>query len=77
MKRPEPTHAEILPGYLTTAQAAEITGMRQDSIVRLINKGKLQAIRFAPRLWLIRRESLDTYEENKNHWGARRGKRKK
>ena len=43
---------------LTTSQVAELLHIRQDSVVRKIKLGEIQAVR-AGRRYLVRRETLE------------------
>lgn len=58
------THSPI-EGYLTTAQAAERTGLTQRHVGHLCKTGQIQCLRVTDRLWLVERRSLDEYLTSK------------
>jgi excisionase family DNA binding protein len=45
---------------LSTAEAAEILGVSEDTVQRMCQRGELRAYRVG-RAWKIRREDLDAY----------------
>ncbi|PWT75310.1 MAG: hypothetical protein C5B60_05540 [Chloroflexi bacterium] len=56
----------IPPGYLTLAQAAELLGVRRQSIEWLLKTGRLRAVPFGgrpdrPAMWLLPREAVASY----------------
>lgn len=50
---------------LTTQQAAELLGMHEISVCKAIRDGRLKAVRFGKRAFMIRRE--DVVEFSRNH----------
>lgn len=52
---------------MTVKQAAEYTNLRQETILRLIKKGSIEAERFGGHMWMIRKDSIDAFiERNKS-----------
>ena len=62
--------------WLTTAEAAELSGYHENYIRRVVRAGKVKAQKFGPT-WQISRESLLEYLEvasksSDKRWGAKR-----
>lgn len=68
MKLPAPA---LLPGYLTTAEAAERSGFSRDHIQYLCRRGAVNGFKIAPRLWLVETASLDEYTETEHKRGPK------
>ncbi len=47
--------------WVTTAEAAELKGVKRNAILRAIAEGRLIAARFG-KVWLIHRQDLEGYE---------------
>jgi len=62
----------MIEEWLTTAQAAELTGYHRDHILRLIAAGKVKARKFAT-VWQVDRYSLLAYEKEARNLGEKRG----
>jgi excisionase family DNA binding protein len=58
--------------WITTAEAAQISGYHRDHILRLISGGKIKAQKFAT-VWQIDRASLLSYVRKAEKLGAKRG----
>ena len=48
-----------MPDYITTEEAADISGFHVDHIRRLLRAGKIEAVKKG--VWLIYREDLERY----------------
>lgn len=57
---PEP----IPQGWLTTAEAEEVSGYTRAHLRYLASTDKVEARKVSDRLWLISRESLEQYQAN-------------
>jgi len=57
--------------WLTTEQAAELSGYHPDHIRRLIRGGDLQARKFGP-VWQVNRQALSDYLEAAKESGDKR-----
>ncbi|MGH2537507.1 MAG: helix-turn-helix domain-containing protein [Candidatus Promineifilaceae bacterium] len=59
--------------WLTTAEAAALSGYSIEYLRRLLRRGELPGRRFGP-VWAISREALDAYlQESKQSSDGRRG----
>ncbi len=58
--------------WLTTSEAAELTGYHRDHVLRLIAAGKVKARKFAT-IWQVSRADLLAYVRQVEKIGARRG----
>ena len=58
--------------WITTAEAAQITGYHPVHIRRLAITGKINAQRFG-RAWMVSRASLVAYLSSTEHLGDKRG----
>ncbi len=61
-----------MPEWITTKQAAELTGYTSDHIRRLIVGGKINGQRWG-RDWQVDRKSLMAYVKAVEHLGEKRG----
>jgi excisionase family DNA binding protein len=62
----------MLEEWLTTEEAAEVSGYHADHIRRLIRAGRLKARKFGP-VWQVSRTGLREYLETTEKLGAKRG----
>lgn len=53
-----------LSAWLTAEEAARILGLTSRRVRQLIAEGKLEAERKGERMWLIKRESVEAYEQS-------------
>lgn len=51
--------------YVSTADAAKLSGMGYDWVIKQIREGKLAAKKFGQRVWLVDRGSLDALLKHK------------
>ena len=58
--------------WLTTADAARVTGYHVERIRELIREGKITARKFGP-VWAVNRESLLAYVRQMEGAGVKRG----
>lgn len=58
--------------WLTTEQAAELSGYHTNYIRRLIREGRVKARKFGP-VWQVHRESLLAYVHMAEKLGEKRG----
>lgn len=61
-------------GYITTAEAAQLTGYTDDYIRRLIRNEQVKGQRWG-RTWMVSRASLLTYKRKSEKLGAKRGRK--
>ncbi len=61
-----------LSKYVTTKQAAEMMGVAQDHINRLLLEGKLRGIKPGGWNWLVYLPSIEKYDKNKSTKGRPR-----
>ena len=57
--------------WITTAEAAEITGYTSRNIVKVINKGRLRGVKRGG-LWFLRREEAQAYAREMRQLGRRK-----
>ena len=62
--------------WLTTEQAAEISGYHPNSVRRLIVSGRIKGQKFGP-VWQVEERSLLAYMERMDAKGKRRGPKPK
>ena len=58
--------------WLTTMEAAQLSGYHRDHILRLIEAGKVKARKFAT-VWQVDRHSLIAYMKQAEKLGKKRG----
>lgn len=58
--------------WITTAEAAEISGYHPEHIRELVREGKIEARKFGP-VWAISRTDLDRYVIQMKDRGDKRG----
>ena len=58
--------------FLTTEQAAEVASVPASTVRRWVSEGRLEAVRFEGRLWLLEDEVLDVEAAIRTAWPARR-----
>ncbi len=58
--------------WITTKEAAELSGYHRDHILRLIASGKIKARKFAT-VWQVDRASLQAYIHKAEKSGKKRG----
>lgn len=56
---------------LTVAQVAELLDMSAGAVRKAINQGRLPAVRFSPRVMLIRRNEAEHYRTKPKGAGGR------
>ena len=56
--------SEILKDYCTTTEAADMLGIRVDSVIHLIANGKLKGQQVG-RTWLVRKSDVEEYYRSK------------
>ncbi len=61
-----------MPEWITTKQAAELTGYHRDHILRLIEGNKIKARKFAT-VWQVDKGSLLAYVKAAGRLGEKRG----
>lgn len=54
------------PEYLSVAQVCDILSVEKHSVYRLINNGRISAIRSGEKLWRIPKNSLALYVLNES-----------
>ena len=64
--------AKAKPEWITTREAAEISGYHADHVRELLRAGKVEARKFG-EVWQIDRGSLLAYVHNVEKIGAKRG----
>jgi excisionase family DNA binding protein len=47
--------------WITTDKAAKLLGVSRRRVLQLIESGALEATKLNPRLWMIKRESVEEY----------------
>ena len=62
--------------WLTTTQAAELTGYSRKHVTRLVISGQVKGQRFGP-VWMIDKPSLLAYVRKAAKTGAKRGPKPK
>lgn len=62
----------MLEEWLTTQEAAELSGYHVDYVRKLVQANKVQGRKFGP-LWQVNRTSLLSYLSKMGDLGARRG----
>jgi excisionase family DNA binding protein len=61
-------------GFITTTEAALLTGYTDDYIRRLIRSGQVKGKKFA-RSWQVNRSSLEAYKRKAEKIGGKRGRK--
>ena len=61
--------------WITTNEAAEISGYHQDYVRKLLQSGKIDGKKFGV-VWQVRRESLEAYLSEIEKRGDKRGPKK-
>jgi excisionase family DNA binding protein len=51
--------------YITTTEAATILDVTTRQVTKLIQQGKLKAIRFGGKVWLVDKASVMEYKEKR------------
>jgi excisionase family DNA binding protein len=57
--------------WITTAEAAELTGYTSRNIVKAINKGRLHGVKRGGT-WFLRKEEVQTYAKEMSQLGSRK-----
>jgi excisionase family DNA binding protein len=52
----------VAEGWITTAQAVELTGYHVEYLRELLRQGEVEAVKLTPRAWLVNKESLLAYK---------------
>lgn len=60
------------PTWITTSEAAEISGYTRNHIARLLKQGRIEGRKFAT-VWQVNEESLLAYLSEQRAKGERRG----
>jgi len=68
----EATIAAMSEDWITTVEAAQLSGYHRDHILRLIAAGKVKARKFAV-VWQVDRHSLLAYIKDAEKLGKKRG----
>ena len=62
----------MLEDWLTTQEAAELSGYHVDYVRKLVTAGKVEGRKFGP-VWQVGRHSLEDYVKRMGGIGERRG----
>ena len=54
----------VAEGYITTAEAVELTGYHIEHVRQLVRRGDIEAVKIAGRTWLVNHQSLLDYQAN-------------
>lgn len=73
---PETTLGRTMAEWITTNEAAEISGYHPDYVRKLVQAGKIKAQKFG-ETWMVSRQSLLAYLRQVELLGERRGAKKK
>jgi excisionase family DNA binding protein len=60
---------QVFGGWVQVIQAADALGVTRQRVLQLIDEGKLVAIRFAPRLFLVNENSIEDYKRTRRPRG--------
>lgn len=61
--------SEILKDYCTTTEAADLLGIRLNSVINLIKEGRLRGSIKVGNSWLVFKPSIEEYYRNKKPSG--------
>jgi len=61
----KPNHKDNTNEWLTTAQAAKILGVTAARVRQLIREGTVKAHRFGSRIYLVQRDSVYQYDQER------------
>lgn len=71
---PQPARVEDLPDdLLSTAEAADVMGVTDAHVRRVIGSGELAARRFGERAWMVRRGDAEDWKRVQRKTGPKRG----
>ena len=62
MTRTKTNNEENIDKYITTGEAAEMTGYSSGNIRFMIRKGYVPAIKVGPRAWMVLKKAVLNYE---------------
>ena len=68
--------SELISGYMSVKEAAEILGVNTSRICQLCRSGELESVKFQ-KVWLVSEKAVQARYDNppEGVWGAKHGKR--
>lgn len=60
--------SDLIPGYLSTREAADLLGVDVSQVARLVKSGRIHGVKIG-RDWTISRESVEEYYKTKSPKG--------
>jgi len=62
----------ISGSFLTVDEAAQAMGCSAGRVRQLLRAGRLEGEKVSPRVWMVRKRSLQAYEREKSVFGRKR-----